>query len=148
MAEEIFDGTLDIRSLTTKGRHVGIDVFILIQGNSVASNHGKAIRKNLSDVIAFGSCAVDLLDFVDNKKEWPACRALIEYYLEGGDQRVGVALANNTHNSARKGTPDKRLIRFKAGDIQSFHIPNGAVPAPAPELSAMCAMCKCLPSTT
>jgi hypothetical protein len=119
----------------------------------VASNHGKTIRKNLSDVIAFGSCAVDLLDFVDlfvscNKKELPACRALIEYYLEGDDDRVGVALANNTHNSARKGTPDKRLIQFKAGAIQSFHIPNGAVPAPAPELSAMCAMCKCLPSTT
>ena len=129
LADEIFDGDIDIGPLAIRGRHAGIDTFILLQGRVVAGRRGKVIRKNVTDVLAFRTCCIDLLDFAENKKEQPA---LLEYIqrLRDDEDRVGVVMANNTVNAARQGSPEKRLAPFKAGVIKPFHIPNGATAVP------------------
>eukprot|EP00035_Acanthoeca_spectabilis_P014207 m.270456 g.270456 ORF g.270456 m.270456 type:complete len:340 (+) comp16080_c0_seq3:1033-2052(+) len=128
LADEIFDGKVDIRGLTKRGRHAGIDTFVLLQGNFVANRYGKAIRKNITDVIAFRTCVDDLKDFQIPDRAWPTYQAKITQMRDDGN-RVGIALANNTTNVARLGSADKRLSRFKAGEILTFNIPGGFEPA-------------------
>jgi hypothetical protein len=120
VGDEIVDGTLDIRSFTKKARHYGIDVFILMQGNLIrAGTHGRSIRKNLSHVIAFRTCCIDVLDLVhkDKHKEY---KARIET-LRNDDQRVGVIFVNNSSDGQGPGSRRVPLGVQGRRDHQEVH---------------------------